>query len=235
MNAIVMSGKSPDGQIHECFACERCRHIWGHRDLADKCCCCHHCGMPPITEDEKRRSGASFSHSSCDRAFYEKRRLERLEKAPKVDTWDGPVYNDGGGGGPNEDYAQDLGELCEHLEDKLAQGEMTPEEWPEWVWTCEVRGLSKIDTTRLYESFWADDMPEDHDWKPKGEKELDEAIEKFLKANEDVVSWYPDKTAVRVPPPSAEALAEYQKTTTAAAMEDEKPAEKVLQNDGSQV
>jgi hypothetical protein len=156
-----------------------------------------------MTEADKRQ--LSDYHRACWGKKQAELLADRITKAEKLETWDGWVYSEGPGGGPNEDYAASLDELCEYLEEKLVEGEIGLADWPEYVFVCNVENCT-ISLREVLDNV-ADRMFEDWEEHLNGEKELQAAIDKFNEANKDLHSYSPDyKRVVKVPKPSQEAL-----------------------------
>ena len=208
MNAYQLFKKDPKSQEQvpvDVWVCSRCDRAWGQsRDLADRCCTCAHCGK----EMAKIEYGTRTSyHSNCWIEYCNEVRNKQIEKAEKLEAWDGWVCNEGQGGGPQDDgYAQSLDEMVEHLEEQLANGDLIPEDWPEWVFVCDEIKMRSVESSDIIEML-AGEMYEDFQDELDGLDDLQKALDAFNKANEKMHSYGSDhKRVVRVPKPSEEAL-----------------------------
>jgi hypothetical protein len=176
---------SEDGK-HSIWMCSACKQLSSDRPWAEKHCYCPVCKKP--TDWRKGR----LECNDCDREKSSRRDRERLEKAEKLEDWDGWVWDE-------NRYYSDLDEYVDHL-----AGDREPEDWPEWVYVADQRPFPEIDVDRVFENAFDDwDWEEfDADKDLKGVVELRAAVDKFNEANKGCVSYMGDWTrAVRVPPP----------------------------------
>ena len=175
MNHIQLH--KPDGTPTKIFLCGKCGRLWTDEEYSEKCCCCYSCGKPM----ENQRGG-----TRCDDC-YRKQNAEvyrkRIEKAEKLEKWDGPVFDDTNSNGDEQDYYSNVGALIESYEDD-------GRELPEYVFTCATTPFA-IDCDRILE--WAEeDHAEDTFDRLSGIDELRAAVVAFNEANKCVVSWSPD-------------------------------------------
>ena len=178
----------PDGTPSLVWACGACKLVAADESRARKCCVpipCTHCGEP--TESKYRHGYESARHDECERRDRARRDMARIERAEKLETWDGYVWDRG-------DYHESLEVYVDHLADTLA-----PADWPEWVHVCKV-SHPRIDAGHVLENVlelgWEDMDYDDLN----GVKELEAAIEAFNKANESVNVYDADmRRVVRVP------------------------------------
>jgi len=111
------------------------------------------------------------------------------------------VFNDGPAGGPDEDYASSVDEMAEYLEDKLADGEISLEDWPEYVHVCKAKNVC-LDAQDILQNLCEELGYEDCYDDLNGIDEFEKAVAKFNAANADVHSYEPDyKRVVRIPRP----------------------------------
>jgi hypothetical protein len=195
MNSFQLKRHDTD-QTLRLWGCGRCGHIYATQLVADQCCLCVAC-QQPVSDSPRDFYGATGypTHTECRHKRDRQREAERMDKAEKLDQWDGWVYRDGCG--CNEGYFESVDDFLEWWEDEY-EGEQPPE----FIWTCKperivppadeiLEGLLE----RWIESGW-EDMDESD---LTGIDELAAAVKAFSEANENVVAHYPDcKRAVRV-------------------------------------
>ena len=176
MNATELFHK--DGRTAGVFYCEKCRRVKRTETEANKCCqpyTCSTCGK------ECRQYWTICD--ACNEAKTEAVEVERFEKAEKVAEWSGWVYSDGLGF--NNGYFDSVEELVNHCEDEAI-------DLPPYAWTCREMQFVSFDLGSITERF-ADEAHEN--WDPdqlKGTVEFEVAIETFITANKDQVSYSPD-------------------------------------------
>lgn len=182
MNAYELFHK--DGRTAGAFYCSKCRVIHPSNEAAEQCCApykCQYCGK----ETERNY------HTCCDacRAIKDdERELERFTKSEKLTEWDGPVYSEGLG--YRDGFFESVADMIEELGDAADENdEVTP---VTYVWTCRkipfaIASLDTI-TERITEEGYEDFDPDDLN----GLKELEDAIDKFNKVNNDIVKHEPD-------------------------------------------
>lgn len=179
MNAIQLL--KPNNEPANAWMCE-CGRFWIDQNGAGRCCACSYCG-------EKTKPN-EFHHSECYRKHYEALQAERLEKATKLESWNGWVYFEGLG--HNEGFFESLGELI-----KVAANEDC--ELPDFVFVCHENPFSGVDIDDAIENATCD-MYEDAADDLKGIKELRAAVKEFNEKNASLMSYSIDyKRAVRVP------------------------------------
>jgi hypothetical protein len=202
MNPVELFKK--DGTPANAWVCGVCGKIYAANSSAEGCCRCYICGEV-IEQGKIGKGDFSSYHGKCWDKQQDKIRAERIAKAEKLETWDGWVYNEGPGGGPNDDYAASMDELVEYLENLLSDGDIDLADWPEYVFVCNVENCA-ISLREVLDNV-AERMFEDWEDQLNGEGELQKAIDKFNEANKDLHSYSPDyKRVVKVPKPSQEAL-----------------------------
>jgi hypothetical protein len=169
MNAIPLFTK--DGYPTNISYCSVCKlpHIHG---IAENCCkkgICKICGKE--------------SPSAYNLICYDCRDKEQMDKAEKLENWDGPVcYND--------EYFETMDNLidCKDARDL-----------PEFVYIAETENIPKLDADDILERL-CEDLYEDAYEDLNGVDEFEEAIREFNKANERNTYWMESgKRAVRVP------------------------------------
>lgn len=191
----------PDGSPSKVWVCGACRLTCPDEAGARQCCTlipCDLCGEP--TESKYRLGYERAHHVACERRDRARKDMERIERAEKLESWDGPVWADGHRGDMGDGYFSSLGSLVDHLVD-----EFDPDDhdrigwWPEWVYVCDVRHPF-IDVGDVLENVLDDgweDMDEDN---LNGVKELAAAIKAFNEANKSVNIYDADMgRVVRVP------------------------------------
>lgn len=182
----------PDGTPSKVWACGECKMTRADQEHAEKCCTLVPCKFCGKATDKKFR--ASYLTEACDpcRTIEGSRKgAERLEKAEKLDDWDGWVWDE-------HDYYPSLDDYVEHLEcdhDEL-------DEWPDWVYVAESRPGVVLKAEQILENACDDgydDMMDDL----KGEAEFEAAIKAFNEANATLLVYDGDwSRAVRVPKPT---------------------------------
>ena len=170
-----------DGKPAGVFYCAKCRSVKRTKAEADKCCepsNCQYCG---------KESGRQYVTvcDTCKRANQIKYLANRFEKAKKLTEWEGWVYLDGTG---NDGFSESLSSFWEDWDDNHTEDK----EKPAYVWGCKRVQLVRADVSDITDRI-SDDADEDFDTSDmNGLEDLEMAIEKFNKANEDVVSYEPD-------------------------------------------
>lgn len=178
--ALVVSYK-PAGV----FYCEKCKIVHREKERADECCQtefkCPKCGGK--TNDRYMMCSACWFKQSDEK---EKARFDKAEKIADLD-YGGWIFSDGHG--HNNGYFPNVEELKDYLE-----GEVAPEERPEYAWACKSKMFVQLDTDRIVQRFAEmDDAYEDFD---EGRivmpPEFLVGIDKFNEANKGIVSYAPD-------------------------------------------
>jgi hypothetical protein len=172
-----------DGTPTNIWMCGQCGRGWnGNKDVAERCCRCDHCGGPL---DEKKDYGKL--HRECARLRGKQLYNSRIEKAVKLDAWDGPVFNDHDGDGDERDYYNSIDDMkLEFYDDK--------DELPEYVFVCDSVPAVQLCIIDILEEFV--DLDEDRNCAITGEPELEEALDAFNKANVGIVIWKVDYSRV---------------------------------------
>lgn len=168
--------------------CGECgKYYPNHPKLAETCCICESCGFII----KKKQGHWSNRHRDCQRSYDAKRDMERLEKAEKVEDWDGPIMDGDTYYGSLEDYVDDLYTRIE-----------PGEPWPEWVFVPEVEELGELNASELAENLLENLGVETYDTGDiNGLEELELACKTFNEANKGIKGYFEgNKKAVRVPP-----------------------------------
>jgi hypothetical protein len=181
MNATELYLK--DGRSARIFFCARCRCVAPTEDLAGKCCQNYHCQV--CGKDTGERGWLVCNACRC--RGEEVKEASRFARAEKLSQWDGWIYAEGVGD-----------EYFDCVETMLEACDSDGLDAPEYVWACKenhfIQGAVSDITERVadeaYEGFDPDGL--------EGLDELKDAIEKFNKANKDVVSYSPDYTKALV-------------------------------------
>lgn len=166
-----------DGKPSKVWFCSACRMTGADQDAAERCCRPNVCACG--AEIDERYYATC---KACREKVSEGRELAKFQAAEKVENYDGPVYSDGLGW--NEGYFSNLEEMMD---------EIPPEEWPEYVWTCDVTPTVSLSFGNLIDNIEFPENQDEHDL--DGVKELEEALEAFNKKNENMTSWNPNYKA----------------------------------------
>ncbi len=190
MNAQELYQK--DGKPTGVYFCGTCRVVHSTQAAADACCVtptCRECGSDKVRPH-------LFLCPTCanldrDRRESEKEKL-RFEAAEKIQEqdWDGWVCCEGIS--HQDGYFQSTGELRDYLAWSADDG--AEENVPEYVWACKKNAFVKVgldDIMRVFEDEGWEDFDSDD---VHGKKELEAALQAFMEANKDVVSYLPDYT-----------------------------------------
>ena len=170
MNAkeLFISEGAPAG----IWFCGECRNVAKTQSQAEECCKkyeCRICGEPV----EKQFWTV---HPEC-------RRNEQIERAEKLDAWDGWVYLEGF----YHEFFESVGALVDEIKN---DGEVKT---PEYVFICKPIQFHAPSVDRIIE--WScDDHYEDASEHIKGEVELSLALQRFEAANHHIISYEPDFT-----------------------------------------
>lgn len=182
-----------DGRQSGIWYCTTCMKtkVSMNREMAERCCVpidCDYCGKPI----EKDAGHYTTTHTGCSHLRQSERSAAAIEKAEKLDAWDGWVYLDGAG--YRDGYFESVDDLIEHLIGD--EDETDPSAWPEWVFTCKASPLIAIDSEGIIENE-CEDGPEDWDADSlKGVKEFDAACKAFNEANKDQLVYHEDRKRV---------------------------------------
>lgn len=124
---------------------------------------------------------------------YTRQKEEKLfEKAEKINSkeYEGSVFKDGCG--YNEGYFGNISEYLEWEDDFARENDSQWNGGPTYLWAAESRPVCHLNLERIMERA-TEDSYEDFDINSlKGIKELQEAIDKFNKLNEDHVVYEQD-------------------------------------------
>lgn len=182
----------PDGTPSKVWACGECKMTRADQEHATKCCTlvpCKFCGKS--TDKKFRANYITEACDACRTAEGSRKDSERLDKATKLEDWDGWVWDE-------NHYYPSLDEYVEHLE-----CDRDPEDWPEFVYVAESRPGVVLKAEQILENAcengyegMCDDL--------KGEAEFEAAIKAFNEANATLLVYDGDwSRAVRVPKPTA--------------------------------
>jgi len=133
------------------------------------------CGKPL---DKKR--DYSRRHRACQLERERKSYEERIVNSEKLESWDGPVFNDVGGSGDERDYYANIDDMIEAIEDKEC-------ELPEYVFVCDTVPL-QLDFDRIIDDLVTDTFDDSED-QLSGLNEFGNAVKAFNDKNTDVCYW----------------------------------------------
>ncbi len=173
------------------YVCGICGHLMGERkDLADQCCTCSQCHQP--IEGNGSPGGHRSAHPACETKRAAEAEARQIERAEKIDTWEGPVYYE-------DEFYQDLGALTDHLEDSL----VSEKDWPAYVFVCDEERFPLFDLDNVIQNLSENHGIEDYDG-PNISKEtmalLQAAVQRFDDETKNDISWHPNfHKMVRVP------------------------------------
>lgn len=181
MNPIKLTGTKPDGTEVSIWACGKCGYIRNGEENAKNCCTCSTCG-------KELKHGAFGDCDDCRRRKWAEREAERIDKAERLETWDGWVFYDGG---PNDGYFESLDDFIEWLDD-----EVELKNWPEYVFCCKVVPFPAVDLDDIVDRI-LEDLPEEVGREHlEGLDDLEAAIVEFNSRNIELISYEPDWTKV---------------------------------------
>lgn len=163
----------PDGKPSGVFACEKCGTVNNIQSIVSRCCNwkCDQCGK------DVTRGMTKCIHCICEAS--RKRTLERLEAAEEVNEWGSWVYSEDFTG-HNDGWFTSLEDLIEYV------GELDADErgdLPDFVF-CSTTDIRKIDFGEALERACEDGYEDMGSHRFALEKETQEAIDRFNKANE---------------------------------------------------
>ena len=166
-----------DGRSAGVFYCSKCRIVAREKEQADNCCVprkCDTCGA---------EIGNSYCEPCADNREIEKEKA-RFEAAEKVTSWDGWVFSEGLG--YQEGFASSIDDLLESVE--------TPDEIPEYIWTCEPTQFVRVSLDDILQRIEEDEnCVEDFDARDcDGLPELGAALDAFNEANKGKISYHPN-------------------------------------------
>ena len=171
-------------RVWMCASCGKGYH-GKSEEIAERCCRCDVCGEP--LDKAKDFSGR---HRNCQTIRSREIAMKRIEKAEKLDSWDGPVFNDEHGNGDDTDYYESVENM---IDDLLSRGRKLPE----YAFVCEVEPAVNIDLSRIIDNI---ELPGEMDDTVlnvlDGIPELEAAIDKFNAANDEIKTWREDYSRV---------------------------------------
>lgn len=174
-----------DGRPAGIYYCSGCRLTLRKASDVELCCArkCSYC-RAPLGSERRGWHACKF----CAVVREEQSRRERLEKAKKLESWDGWVF--WGGHGMNEGYFENLEALHEWHEEQIADGEKVSP-LPEFVHVCKTEPFRGLDIDDLIERCTEDSFDGAAD-QITGREELEAACKAFNAANVGLVSYTPD-------------------------------------------
>lgn len=176
---LYFEDKSPSG-LHLCTACDM---SYRNERLAIRCCTCSKCGKPTGLR------ARSFC-DSCTLENIKEREADRFEKAEKIqeDGWNSFVYLEDTG---NDGYSSSI----EAFRDSWDYDHDPEDDFPSYVWACKPVQFVKAEIDSILDRI-CENAYEDFDpnYDLNGIKELEDALEKFVKVNEKVCAYEPDYT-----------------------------------------
>lgn len=169
----------PNGEPSGVFACEKCRSVNNSKMLVTRCCNwkCDECGKDVIRGLTKC--------SECTEIAYKKRMLARLDAAEEVSAWESWVYSEHFQG-YNDGWFESIDNLIEYVSD-IGLDEST--ELPEFVF-CSTTVIRKVDFGHAIERACEDGYEDMGSSVFRLEKETQEAIDRFNKANEAALTVF---------------------------------------------
>ena len=137
-----------------------------------------------LTEEE-----VLLLNKHANEIYLEKREKERFEKADKVleKDWNGPVFTEATGW--NDGYFQNIEEFRDYCEDDEF-------EMPSYVWACKELPILSGCAGGLIEKLTQFEGEYDYGGEFEGEKEFEEAVNKFLEKNKEKVYYEIDHSTV---------------------------------------
>jgi hypothetical protein len=181
MNPFKLEGKTQGGKAASVWCCGECKCTCVNEAAAVRCCTCTYCGKPI----ENRPKG-QYSHPECQHAEWEKRVALRLEKAEKLEKWDGFVF-----------WGNDLFSCIGEAEEAMAD-QLDVDEWPEYLYVAKPIPFRQLDAGSILENLMEDFDSED-EIQLKGVQEFRAACEAFNAANQDIQYFEEDHArAVKV-------------------------------------
>lgn len=173
------------------YVCGICGRLMGEqKDFADRCCTCTVCLLP--IESNGKPGGWGSSHAECEVKRIAEVEARQIEKAEKLETWDGPVYY-------NDNFYTDLDALTDYLEDTV----MAKEDWPTWAFVCDQVRFPLLVIDDIIQNLEENHEVEDYDGVNVSEETmaaLEAAAQKFNAETKDDVGWHPNfKKMARIP------------------------------------
>lgn len=115
----------------------------------------------------------------------------RISNADKLESWDGPVFNDLDGQGDEHDYYASMEEMLDSLLDDLEDGKELS--LPAYVFVCNTKSVVRLDIHCVLE--WISDEA-DCEIEFSGVGDLERALDAFNEANSRLETLIPDYTRV---------------------------------------
>jgi hypothetical protein len=181
VNAIELH--HADGRTAGVWYCEKCKCVSATKFAADECCLPRKCACGKECEP-----GWAICEE-CRESARLIREAQRFEKAEKLTEWDGHLFIDGFG----SEYFDDIDAIVCDWE--CGDGD-TP---PAYAYACKKTPMVDRDSSDVVECI---EGYEDWDGELNGVEELEEAIQKFNKANADKYLLEPDYSKVILLDPS---------------------------------
>ena len=162
-----------DGNSAQVWYCSECRMVKSTQASAEQCCKkndCRICGEPVDTPHW-------MVHPKC-------RKNEQIERAKKLEAWDGLVYLEGFG----SEYFSGIEELLQAAFDEDV-------ELPEYVFICKPIPFKTPDIEGLISECLEGHYEDAYDAiDSKSYTKLSIALDEFRMANQHIVSYEPDFT-----------------------------------------
>jgi len=168
-----------DGSSAKVWYCSECRMVKKTEDEAERCCKKHDCRICGEPVD----SPNWMVHRECKRS-------ETIDRAQKMEAWDGWVYCEGLG----NDFFESMDALMQEAFDSDA-------ELPEYVFICKPIQFKAPDIEDIIAQCLSDHYEDAYDAiNSKSYTILSRALSEFEKANSHIVSYEPVLTKmVKVP------------------------------------
>jgi len=190
MQAFKLTGTSPDGKTATIWCCGNCKRVASSQEYAEKCCVCYYCGKLIEDNTDKCLSSPhskdnipSSYHFKCLAESQAKRHQEKVDKAEKIENWDGGVFW-------NDEYYESV----EDAADSIYGYYFDDEEKPGYLWVAKLAGTHPlINFGRLIEDI-EERLGLDSDGEGcydylVGTEEFKQACEDFNEKNKNL-EWY---------------------------------------------
>ena len=176
------------------------------RKSAERCCkpiICNICGLPVPTIKRETYTECPMHHDECRHKRDAEREKELMEKAEKLETWDGWVFYDGPGSPYDGQFACNIEEIMDSIKEAIEDedNEMTEADRPEYAFVCKSVHPVPLDIQDYYERVDDVACTENGYDNLAGTAELEKAIAEFNELNKNVgIALEPDyKRAVKIP------------------------------------
>lgn len=193
----------PDGRPSKVWACGVCGEPCEDETHAIACCGpvpCRYCGKPTDKKMTASYGRPYEYHEACWIEDRDKRAARRMAEAEKLESWDGPVWIDGGPG-ESDEYYETFAEYLRDIEPESWNAEGQSPYRPQFVYLAMRRDYDGMDAFTILEHE-SEDKFEDFLGCVEGKAEFRAAVQAFNEANKDLHWYEPDYTrAVRVPRP----------------------------------